>query len=537
MDEITLEIDYDDVFLPVYKPLLTCKEKLKFLYGGRDSGKSRDTAQRKILKCLSEPHFRCILIKKTFNSIKDSQWQEIKGICEDWGIEHLFKFTESPLRITCINGNSFICRGMDDPAKIKSISNASDAWVEEGNQLELKDWIYIITTLRSSHGPVDIDVTFNTETEGDYEEFWLYKEYFSHTTEKTFHGKKIIKFGDQQIELKYIAIHSTYHDNKHCSLERKAYHENLASLNYYWYKVFTLGEWGNEENDSPWLFAFNAQVHMAKQELKPSKEHTLYLAFDFNRNPHVCTALQWYNETIYILRVLKIPNVGTEGICEEVLRIYPGFLYIITGDYSGVTVSSIYKEQVTNYSMIKKMLKISNAQVKIMPNPPLKSNQTLVNFVFQQYPIQICPVNAKAFKFDAENVKKRADGSIVKDNRDDPTKQADVLDTVRYWINKFMGWFMKNGSRKVIESLTTQTAIKADDGSFSIDMKLTKEDQAALQQIIAGKIVLCTRPQYHATVRTAILMQAGKWVEGGNVANTKFALGEITRLDKIFGKK
>ena len=93
MDEITLDIDYDSVFLPVYKPLRNLKGiHLKFLYGGRDSGKSRDIAQRKILKCLAATYFRCILIKKTANSIKDSQWQEIKDICEEWHIDHLFKF-------------------------------------------------------------------------------------------------------------------------------------------------------------------------------------------------------------------------------------------------------------------------------------------------------------------------------------------------------------------------------------------------------------------------------------------------------------
>jgi hypothetical protein len=40
-----------------------------------------------------------------------------------------------------------------------------------------------------------------------------------------------------------------------------------------------------------------------------------------------------------------------------------------------------------------------------------------------------------------ENVNKRADGTIVKDNRDDPTQQSDVLDTFRYFCNNFMDWF------------------------------------------------------------------------------------------------
>ena len=294
MPVININIDYDNVFLPVYKPLLTTDAKLKFIYGGRDSGKSRDIAQRKIIDCLLKPFFRCILIKKTHASIKDSQWQLIKDICEEWGIEHLFDFRTSPLEIRCkVNGNKFICRGMDDPAKIKSINEPSDAWVEEGNQLTMEDWIYIITTLRSNRGPVGIEMSFNTETKGDYEDFWLYKEYFSHTTEKSFTHTKTISFGNEKIDIKYIAIHTTYRDNPYVSTERKAYHEGLQTMNYYWYKVFTLGEWGNEENNSPWLFAFNRQKHVSHTEIFAKRSEILYLSWDFNRNPTVCTVIQW----------------------------------------------------------------------------------------------------------------------------------------------------------------------------------------------------------------------------------------------------
>lgn len=444
MPVININIDYDSVFLPVYKPLRNTDARLKFLYGGRDSGKSRDEAMRKVIDCLTKSYFRCILIKKTANSIKDSQWQLIKDVCEEWGIDGLFKFNTSPLEITCkANGNKFICRGMDDPAKIKSINNPSDAWVEEGNQLTMEDWIYIITTLRSNRGQVSIDMTFNTETKGDFKEFWLYKEYFSHTTERSFTNTKTISVGNETVSIKYIAVHSTYHDNPYVSAERKGYHENLQNLNFYWYKVFTLGEWGNEENNNPWLFAFNRNQHVSAVELFAKRSEILYLSFDFNRNPQACSIIQWYNETVYIIEVIKIPNIGTEGVCEIIKQKYPGYLYIVTGDYSGDTVSSLFKEQVTNYTIIKKALSLTDGQIKISPNPRLEKNQTLVNTIFHNYKIQMCPVKAKPAIYDAENVKKRADGTIIKDDRNDPAQQADVLDTIRYWFNQFMGWFLK----------------------------------------------------------------------------------------------
>lgn len=531
MPVINLNIDYDSVFLPVYKPLRETDARLKFLYGGRDSGKSRDIAMRKIIECLMKPHFRCILIKKTFNSIKDSQWQLIKDICEEWNIEHLFHFKTSPLEITCINGNKFICRGMDDPAKIKSINEPSEAWIEEGNQLSLEDWIYIITTLRSSRGPVGIEMSFNTETTVDYEEFWLYKEYFSHTTEKSFTHTKNLSVGDEKIEIKYIAVHSTYHDNRYVSSERKAYHEGLKTLNYYWYRTFTLGEWGNEENDSPWLFAFDKRKHLSPVELFAKKSETLYLSWDFNRNPGACTVIQWYNDTVFIIEVFKIPNVGTEGICEKILEKYPGFLYMVTGDYSGDTVSSIYKEQVTNFTMIKSKLRLNSGQVKISPNPKLEKNRTLVNTVFHRYNILLCPVKAKAAQYDCENVKSLADGTIEKKNRKDPAQQADVLDTIRYFINQFLGWFAKMPVTEAVPGTLEKLLKKVDEDKENKYHPNVIGD--AIKAIDTGSLVICTKHEY-SYVRTAILDYAGKCVELKDGVKAAIALNEVRRLDGHF---
>ena len=62
---------------------------------------------------------------------------------------------------------------------------------------------------------------------------------------------------------------------------------------------------------------------------------------------------------------------------------------------------------------------------------------------FQHYSIVIDEDRAKAVIFDCENVQALADGTILKENRKDPAQQADALDTVRYWINRYMKGFEK----------------------------------------------------------------------------------------------
>lgn len=439
---IDLEIDYDSIFLPVYKPLRETDAVIKFLYGGRDSGKSRDIAQRKILQCLQNDYFRCVLIKKTKSSIKDSQWQMIKDVCEEWGIDHFFDFNSSPLEIKCINGNKFICRGMDDPGNIKSISNPSDAWVEEGNQLTQEDWIYLMTTLRNnSNEPVNIDFSFNPECDGDYQEFWLYNDYFSHTTEKSFSHTLTYSVGIETVYVKYIAVHSTYHDNRYVTAERKANLESLATINYYWYRVFTLGEWGNQLNESPWAFAFDKGKHVGVIQPTLNRSLPLYISCDFNRNPMCWGIIQWagtVNDPINVLKAYKIPNMGTDGLCDVILRDYPGCLYIVTGDYSGNTDTTLFQDSMNNYTIIQKKLMLARPQIRIAPNPPLKKNRTLVNLTFTHMQINIHSIEAKPLIYDCENVKALADGTIEKTDRKNPAQQADSIDWFRYFCNMFV---------------------------------------------------------------------------------------------------
>lgn len=284
--DINIDID-EEVFLPCYRHLLTDKNNLKFLWGGRDSGKSFLIAEKLLIDCLTKPYFRCILIKKTFESIKDAQWQTLKDIAIDWGVDHLFDFKVSPLEIVCQNGNKFIARGCDKPEKLKSISNPSHAWYEEGNQLTENDYIIASTTLRSNQGEVEEWFSFNPECEGNYEEFWLYRYFFAgYKGQKNFQGSIQVKLlNDEETTVRYSSTHTTYHDNPYCSPQRIARHEALKATNEYYYKVFTLGEWGNKEVGFRFYKPFNRGDHVKNRPYDST--YPLHISFDENVNPYL----------------------------------------------------------------------------------------------------------------------------------------------------------------------------------------------------------------------------------------------------------
>jgi hypothetical protein len=284
----------------------------------------------------------------------------------------------------------------------------------------------------------------------DFREFWLYKMFFAaHEGQLSFTGELDVSdpdtgepMRDKQgnlIRVSYRATHVTYSDNPYITPQRIAFHEALKRSNYYWYQVFTLGLWGNQANDSPWAFAFDRKKHVGHCML--NRNEPLYLCWDFNRNPMCCSVIQHYGGHIYVLQVFKIMKAGVDAVCAHILVFYPGCLYIVTGDYNGNNESSLYQEQVTHYKLIKLYLKLSDGQLKVKTNPRLQRNQTHVNSVLAFYPITMDEEKAKPMIFDMENVKKRADGTIVKEDRDDPAQQSDALDTFRYFCNAFMDWF------------------------------------------------------------------------------------------------
>ncbi len=431
----------NDVFLPSWES----NYDIGLFYGGRGGGKSEAVCDILLDHCMNEKYFKCYYGRKVFDTVRGSCFATLVYCIKKNKLEDEFHFSEADTSSMVIvhraTGNKFIPFGSDKPDKLKSIKDPTHIWCEEFDQFEKKDFEMLFPTLRTIRGRNILFASFNTHEV--IPSHWILKIFFPEIYQGL--DKDDVAHVDLMDGRNVKKVFANFTDNYF--IDQESYRQTLwvsSAGNLTTFNGVANGDWGSMVNDSPWLFAFNREKHVAKAEIFAVKKEILYLSFDFNRNPHACTVIQWPDmKKVQFIEVIKVANVGTEGICEIILAKYPGFVYMITGDYSGDTVSSIHKEHVTNYTMIKDKLKLNDGQIKISPNPRLEKNRTLVNAVFFNYPVEICPVKARPLIFDAEKVRSRADGTIVKDNRDDPAQQADVLDTARYWINKFMGWFIK----------------------------------------------------------------------------------------------
>lgn len=444
------------VYLPCYQHLLDSDADINFLWGGRDSGKSHFIAQKLIEKCMTADYFRCILVKKTFNSIHDAQWQTIKDIVNQWGLSSLFQFKESPLSIECVNGNKFLARGCDDPANLKSIKDPSDVWYEELNQLTLNDFVTVATTLRSDKAKVQQWCSFNPETEGPYDEFWLYK-YFFKGRDYNFTDKWVIQLpNNDPIEFIYTSTHTTYHDNKHVTNERIALLEWLADSDPYYYTVFAEGVWGNIKAGSPFIFNFNKKKHI-KKGLEAIPHLPIILSFDFNTEPITCLVGQCDGlHEVRILDEYRLINSDIEELCTRIISDYQDRMLLVTGDASGQNRTAL-KRDLNYYKEIKRVLQLGMGNFKIPAgNPRVKNTRVLCNALLKKHTNYFFSDRVPFLVLDIDMCEVDEKGGI--DKKKDKHK-SHLLDAWRYFNYTFLHKFL---DRKYYEPGYEETNIQGD---------------------------------------------------------------------------
>lgn len=110
-----------------------------WLKGGRGSTKSSEVAIEIILDIMKDPEANSICFRKVGDTIRDSIYATLLWAIEELKVGDFFKSTVSPFEITYIlTGQKIILRGLDKPAKIKSIKLRKGyfkhLWFEEASE-------------------------------------------------------------------------------------------------------------------------------------------------------------------------------------------------------------------------------------------------------------------------------------------------------------------------------------------------------------------------------------------------------------------
>jgi len=112
-----------DVVGKGYKQFWEFKGRYRVVKGSRASKKSKTTALWFITNMIKYPGSNILVVRKTFRTLKDSCFTELKWAINRLGVQAYWKITESPLEMMYTpTGQKIYFRGLDDPLKVTSIT-------------------------------------------------------------------------------------------------------------------------------------------------------------------------------------------------------------------------------------------------------------------------------------------------------------------------------------------------------------------------------------------------------------------------------
>ncbi len=247
-----------------YNDFWKFKGRYRVCKGSRASKKSKTTALW-FISNLSKEKYRAanlLVIRKTFRTLKDSCFTELKWAINRLGLQNTWIAKESPLEIVNVEtGQKIYFRGLDDPLKVTSITVDVGVlcwlWIEEA--YEIMSEADFDTIDESIRGEVpdglfkQITLTFNPWNE----HHWMKKRFF-----------------DCEPDPDILALTTNYLCNEWLDASDKKLFETMKKNNPRRYAVAGLGNWGIVdglvyENRKEQSFVLMTKSEYDKLEEKP----------------------------------------------------------------------------------------------------------------------------------------------------------------------------------------------------------------------------------------------------------------------------
>ncbi|AUN22147.1 terminase [Clostridium botulinum] len=256
--------------------------KFYFLVGGYGSSKSYHVALKLILKLLEEKR-TALVVREVYDTIRDSCFSLFEEIITEMELDNRIKCITSPMQIRFPNGSKIIFKGMDKPAKLKSINNVSIIWIEECSEVKYAGFKELLGRLR--HPTLELHMILSTNPVSKNN--WCYKHFFMDTK------KKIFILDDKELYKNRIIIknntyyhHSLADDNLFLP---KTYIEQLDELKTYDIDLYRIARRGR--------FGVNGRKVLPQFEKKPHYE--VLQAIQNIKNPIYRVGMDFGFETSY----------------------------------------------------------------------------------------------------------------------------------------------------------------------------------------------------------------------------------------------
>lgn len=283
------------------------KGRYRVVKGSRASKKSKTMGLWTIVNMMAYPQANMLVIRKTFRTIKDSCFTELKWAIHRLGVDAWWDIKESPLEMTYKpTGQKIYFRGLDDPLKVTSI--AVDIgylcwmWIEEAYEvMKEPDFDTLDESIR---GEVpeglfkQITLTFNPWNE----RHWIKKRFF-----------------DAEPDPDVLAMTTNYLCNEWLDEADLKVFENMKKNNPRRYAVAGLGGWGIVEGlvYENWR---EEDFNVDKVKGLPGIVSAFGLDFGYTADPSAlfCGLLDQANKRLYVFDEMYAPGLSNKKIFDNI---------------------------------------------------------------------------------------------------------------------------------------------------------------------------------------------------------------------------
>lgn len=210
------------IFNEAYFPhLFDYSNRYEVYYGRAGSRKSVFICQKLLVKACASKR-KTLVVRKFGTTLKDSVFQLFVDTLKKWKLYEYCKINLTNFTITLPNESTFLFKGLDDSEKIKSITDITDIWCEEGTELTLDEFTQLDLRLRANVDGLQMFISFNPVSKQN----WVFKRWFSEgaTRKNT------------------MVLHTTYKDNKFLPVEYINSLLEQQKTNPTYYMIYALRE-------------------------------------------------------------------------------------------------------------------------------------------------------------------------------------------------------------------------------------------------------------------------------------------------------
>lgn len=285
------------------------KGRYRVCKGSRASKKSKTMGLSIIHNMMKYPLANTLVVRKTFRTLKDSCYTELKWAANRLGVAHLWNFTISPLEATYIpTGQKIYFRGLDDPLKVTSISVDIGVlcwlWIEEAYEISSEaDFNMLDESIRGKTPDglwKQVTLTLNPWNE----HHWIKKRFF-----------------DAPPDPDILAMTTNYMCNEWLDKNDLALFERMKRDNPRRYRVAGLGDWGIVDG----LIYENweeREFDIDEIRRKPGVHSVFGLDFGYTNDPTAlfCGMIDRENRTLYVFDEMYEKGMSNERIARKIVE-------------------------------------------------------------------------------------------------------------------------------------------------------------------------------------------------------------------------